>query len=255
MKRTFGAVQTHMPPNPTSTPVRLLALSQTTCRLSKWPVSCGSSNRNTQSFPTGARFRIRKTLGDPQPAAVVGREGDRLSDIRLAGEERDLESFGHSQLRRLFHRRQRRFVFGHKSFRRCRGSRCRRGRRNHRFRWRRCRIDGEHYADRNHPSSDEKQTATQIPTRSHTVHFNSLATEDKRKDNRRGRAFRQDTGREAAHRGETVGSPLEPAFTMLAGHDGNGKNWLMPRESRLQLPTIALPISGGCALPLTSSVA
>ena len=40
----------------------------------------------------GDADRVRIRLGDPEPAAVVDRERDRLDDVGLAGEERDLEA-------------------------------------------------------------------------------------------------------------------------------------------------------------------
>ena len=68
-----------------------------------------SSNMMTRSWPgaVGPPVRIGQALDDPQPAAIVEGEGDRLHDVRLAGEERGVEAGRQRHLLGRFDRRQR----------------------------------------------------------------------------------------------------------------------------------------------------
>ena len=64
---------------------------------SKWPSPLVSSKMRMRSralLAFGQPVADRSALDDPEPAAIVDGHGDRLDDVRLAGEQRGPEAFG-----------------------------------------------------------------------------------------------------------------------------------------------------------------
>ena len=94
--------------------------------------------------PLGRPVRVRIALGDPQPAAIVGREADRLRDVRLAREERHMKAIRNCHVPWRLLRRQR-------AIRRCR---TRLGA-EHRLRDKR-RADDQNRESANSPKADQK---------------------------------------------------------------------------------------------------
>ena len=97
MNRRCGAAPTQTPPKPTSRPLTRFRWSAKTLRVSNRPSPSVSSKIRMRScaWSSADAPRVGIGLGDPEPAAVVDRHGDRLDDVGLAGEERDLEARRH----------------------------------------------------------------------------------------------------------------------------------------------------------------
>ena len=93
MKRRCGAAPTQTPPKPTSRPLTRFRWSANTLRRVEPAVAVGvlEDEDAVPGLVVGDATRVGVGLGDPEPAAVVDRHRDRLDDVGLAGEERDLE--------------------------------------------------------------------------------------------------------------------------------------------------------------------